>query len=414
MARLRTCKGLSVLVALALVLALGALALVLAPAMVVNAATIQVTNNNDGGPGSLRQAIADAIAGEDITFADNVTGTITLTTGQLSISKNLTITGPDADILTISGNNASRVFYVGVGATVTISGLTIANGYTDGSGGGICNNDGTVALNNCTMSGNNAYWNGGGIYNNGTVVLNNCTVSDNTAYIGDGGGISNDGGTATLTNCTISGNAAGWGGGGGIYNANGTVTLNNSTVSDNTAGGGGGIYNVGGTVKVKNTIVAGNNAAVGPDCFGTLTSYGCNLVEDTSDCTISGDETCNIYGEDPLLGPLQDNSGPTFTHALLEGSPEIDAVCTDCGCTTIDGQQVTTDQRGEPRPADGDDDGTALCDIGAYELQLPPTQPAPPAVPTVNHWGIAAMIALFAGLLVWTVRRRRATSRVSG
>jgi len=164
---------------------------------------------------------------------------------------------------------------------------------------------------------------------------------------------------------------------------------------------------VAGTVKVKNSIIAGNNASSGPDFDGILTSYGCNLVEDTSDCTITGDETCNIYGEDPLLGPLQDNRGPTFTHALLEGSPAIDGVCTGCGCTTIDGQEVTTDQRGEPRPVDGDGDGTALCDMGAYELQ---PAPGPPGVPTLTHWGIVAMITLFAGLLVWTVRRRRLAS----
>jgi len=123
-------------------------------------------------------------------------------------------------------------------------------------------------------------------------------------------------------------------------------------VNGNYAYDGGGISNRN-LLKVKNTIIAGNTAGTGPDCYGTLTSYGCNLIEDISDCTITGDETCNIYGEDPLLGPLQDNGGLTFTHALLEGSPAIDAVCTDCGCTTIDGAPVTSDQRGEPRPADG-------------------------------------------------------------
>jgi hypothetical protein len=546
-------------------------ALALAPAMVVNAADIEVINNNDSGPGSLRQAIIDVGTGDEITFADNVTGTIILTTGQLSISKNLTITGPGAELLTISGNNASRVFHIASGATVTISGLTIANGnaahgggifneegvvtlnnctirgnHADNVGGGIFNSDGTVTLNNCTVRGNHAdNYGGGGIFNDdalivngstisgndayegggifnfgvlgvGTATLNNCTVSNNTAVYGngggilngqdsaatlnnctisgndayegggicnvgnvtlntctvsgndafEGGGISNSGalgvGTATLNNCTISGNDAVGGGifneedgavtlnnctvsgntaeaGGGIFNEDGTVTLNNCTISGNDAGDGGGIlnedgnvtlnnctisgndayrgggiFNFDGTANVKNTIIAGNNASSASDFDGTLTSYGCNLVEDTSGCTITHNETCNIYGEDPLLDPLQDNGGPTFTHALLEGSPAIDGVCADCGCTTIDGALVTTDQRGEPRAADGDGDGTTLCDIGAYEVQPPsspsPPPPAPPGVPTVNQWGIVAMITLLAGLLVWRMRRKRLAS----
>ena len=162
---------------------LAVVALALAPAMVANAADIQVTNNNDSGAGSLRLAIADVGIGEEITFADNVTGTITLTTGQLSISKNLTITGPGADILTISGNNASRVFNIGSGVTVTISGLTIANGYAAISGAGINNNGGTLTINNCTITNNDANDWGGGIRNEGTLTLNNSTVSDNTARI---------------------------------------------------------------------------------------------------------------------------------------------------------------------------------------------------------------------------------------
>jgi len=251
---------------------LAVLALLLAPAMVTHAAIIQVTTTNDTGAGSLRQAIADAGSGDEITFADTVTGTITLTSGELSINKNLTITGPGAHVLTISGSNASRVFSISHGVEVTISGLTIAN---------------------CDIPF------AGGIFSNGLL-------------------------------------------------------------------------------KVKNTIIAGNSAQTAPDCGGTLTSYGCNLIEDTSGCTITGNETGNIYGEDPLLGPLQDNGGPTFTDALLEGSPAIDGVSTECGCTTIDGAPVTSDQRGEPRPADGDGDGTALCDIGAYELQPLPSPNSPP------------------------------------
>ena len=167
---------------------LAVLALVLAPAMVANAAAIEVTNNDDSGPGSLRQAIADANPGDEITFAGTVTGTITLTSSQLVINKNLTITGPGADVLTISGNNASRVFNISSGADVTISGLTIANGYSGGNGGGIYN-EGTLTLNNSTVSGNYASY-GGGIYNEGTLIINNSTVSGGN-YASYGGGICN-------------------------------------------------------------------------------------------------------------------------------------------------------------------------------------------------------------------------------
>ena len=112
--------------------------------------------------------------------------------------------------------------------------------------------------------------------------------------------------------------------GGGIANSS-TMTLTNSTVTSNSAVRGGGIYNPG-AGDLNNTIIAANNAtSADPDCSGTLTSKGHNLVQDTSGCTITGDLTGNITGQDPLLGPLQNNGGPTLTHALLPGSPAIDA-----------------------------------------------------------------------------------------
>ena len=178
---------------------------------------------------------------------------------------------------------------------------------------------------------------------------------------GSGGGIYN-GLVLSLTNSTISGSSTGDGGIGGSYPSVG---------DDGDGGSGGGIYNDDGLVEFKGTIIAGNTAAAsGPDCYGSFTSFGCNLVQYITGCTIEGDTTGNMTGKDPKLEPLADNGGSTETHALQTGSPAIDAVI-DCECTTVEGGPVNKDQREEPRPMDGDDNGSYLCDIGAYEALGP-------------------------------------------
>lgn len=146
-----------------LTFAFAVIVLLIAPGA-ARAATLSVTNTNDGGAGSLRQAIADAAPGDTITFAPDVRGTITLTSGQLQISKSLTISGPGANVLSVSGNNASRVFLIDNRSTVGISGLTISNGNVNSGGGGIL-----VAVFS-------------------TLTLNDCTVSNNTASVGGRGG----------------------------------------------------------------------------------------------------------------------------------------------------------------------------------------------------------------------------------
>jgi hypothetical protein len=200
-----------------------------------------VTNLLDSGPGSLRQAILDTPAGGTVDFQPGLSGTITLTTGELAINKDLTISGPGASVIMVSGNHASRVFDIAATFTMSLSGLTIADGSVSGQafGGGI-SNSGTLTVTNCALNGNtSATLEGGGIYNAGTLTVSGSTFSGN---FGAGGGIFN-GGQLTVTDSVLSGNSTGtFSLGGGIYNA-GTLPVSGSTLSGNSAGSGGGIFN---------------------------------------------------------------------------------------------------------------------------------------------------------------------------
>jgi hypothetical protein len=257
----------------------------------------------------------------------------------------------------------------------------------DGDGGGICNR-GTARLWSCSVS-NCRGWSGGGIDSgahlaitnstivhnaanamggglivSGTAWLDGCTIAENLVNV-TSGGIFNDGGELRMLNCTVSGNSARIGGGigqgGTIYsseNTNSTTYANYCTIASNTSSPyydereGGGVWNGAGVFYCQNSIIAGNATN---DFLGVLISQGYNLIQNTNDCTITNDQTGNIYGTDPLLGPLQDNGGPTWTHALLPGSPAIDAG------SSVD--TLTVDQRGIHRPQ-----GLAP-DIGAFEFQ---------------------------------------------
>ncbi|HEY5640454.1 MAG TPA: CSLREA domain-containing protein, partial [Dehalococcoidia bacterium] len=272
----------------------------------------------------------------------------------------------------ITGNSGrfGGGFSHGNGATAIINDSTISgNSATDG--GGVENDQGTtITINRTTISGNTATDEGGGVYvsQSGIVAINHSTISGNDAVFG--GGIQQAGSeTVTVTNSTISGNMASEHSGGVNSFGTGTVLVQNSTISDNTAdsdangsGDGGGIGVGSGTVQVENTIIAGNHDPTSdPDCFGTITSLGYNLIQVVSaGCTLAGNITGNVVGQDPLLGALADNGGTTNTHALQGGSPAIDAASPDC-------PPPSDDQRGVSRPRDGDGDLTALCDIGAYE-----------------------------------------------
>jgi hypothetical protein len=241
--------------------------------------TLTVTNNLDSGKGSLRADISKAHNGDTIVFASSLAGqTINLTSGELLIKANLTISGLGADKLTISAGNSSRVFEVAARYQVALSGLTIANGNGNGSEfGGAIYNTGTLTVSGCTLSGNRAVW-GGAIMNqeSSTLTVSGCTFSGNQA--GGGGGIFTYG-NATISNSTFSGNSSDPGHGGAIE-CSFPITLNVSgcTLTDNNDGTGAAIYVLEGTVTISNTTFSGNgygqNYIVGPWIDGGGNTFG--------------------------------------------------------------------------------------------------------------------------------------------
>lgn len=285
-----------------------------------DATTIIVTNTNDNGPGSLRQALVDAHDGDTID-ATGISGVVTLSSGELLVDKSVTINGAGADVLAVDGNAISRVFQIGSGATVTISGLTIRNAQA-GMGGGILTGDGvSLTIINSTLDENTAGL-GGGTFNAGSLAIINSTVSGNTASEG-GGTYNSGGGTLTITNSTFSGNSASETGG-GVFNI-GTLQIANSTLSDNSSVFlAGGVLNFA-NLQIGDTILkrgdSGENIYSNGD--GIVISLGYNLSSDEGGAILTGPG--DQINTDPMLGPLQDNGGPTFTHALLPGSPAIDA-----------------------------------------------------------------------------------------
>jgi hypothetical protein len=253
------------------------------------------------------------------------------------------------------------------------------------NGGGISNeysisNDAILNVTNTTIGGNNSNYAGGIRNSRGTITMYNSVVNGNTAC-SFGGGMDNLAGVVSLINSTISGNVVSCGGdGGGIVNFD-TLTLTNVTICSNSANNGGGIWNNGGITTLKNTIVANS---IGGNCFGTISSEGHNL---SSDITCGFAATGDMNNTDPLLGPLADNGGPTQTHALLLGSPAIDAA--------DPASFPPTDQRGVSRPQ-----GIGP-DIGAYEFMSSVT------VPTMTEWGMIIFM-VFAGLVsIYYLRRQR-------
>jgi len=417
------------------------------------ATTITVTNTNDSGPGSLRQALVDANDGDTIQFDLALNGqTILLTSGELVVSDSITISGPGPSLLAVSRNSQSsnfRILHIQPNHTVAISGLTISNGnLINVSGAGIFNDQSTVTISNCVISGNAVYsppttqaggggicnngvlslinstvtansvtstfaYGGGGIFNNGNLTINQCSITNNTGQRYGGGIAGGIAGSAVIQNSTISGNFTGgydhFDGDGAGLSGNGFI-IQNSTISNNSAiggsfgGYGGAIY--GGGI-ITNCTISGNttnhqaggiyaNSPVelthtilnsGENIVNngtTVTSHGYNISSDNGGgfLTAPGDQ----INTDPLLGPLQNNGGPTFTHELLKGSPGIDT-----------GDPKFTpppyyDQRGPGYSRVRND----RIDVGSFEVQAgsgaTPT-PTSTATPTPTPTGSATATA---------------------
>ena len=282
------------------------------------APSVVVTNTADNGPGSLRNAIATVpsggtigfsktAAGGAVNFYDGLPHTITLTSGVLTLDKSLAIAGPNPNLLTISGNQASRVFLVNSGVSVTIDNLKVANGAVASPshdfGGGILN-AGTLTISNCVITkcsiagpsaGSSAFVliEGGGISNSGTLSIVDSSVIENAVSGGSinrGGGIGNRSGSMTINGSTIANNSVTAPGGssasgGGISNETGTVTITGSLIADNTCAGtpgaappsggaGGAILNIG-ALTITDTMISGNTVTTaGSAAGGGISSSG--------------------------------------------------------------------------------------------------------------------------------------------
>jgi hypothetical protein len=267
--------------------------LAVGPLPAAHAATVTVTNTNDDGSGSLREAIASAAPGDTIAFSLTYPATITLTSGELTIAKDLTIAGPGADQLAISGNDSSRVFHISSGE-VTLNDLKVTQGtassYISGGGiyivnsgtkvtltqvsvvdnsaddgGGIYLESGSLAVEGGQVVSNTATTSGGGIYiNYGKAVLDSGEIRGNTAN--SGGGVYVGESTVTLSGTEVHGNTStgSWpGGGGGIYIDTGSAEINTGEVTSNTALYGGGIHIYDGSATLSAGEIRGNTASIG-------------------------------------------------------------------------------------------------------------------------------------------------------
>ena len=278
--------------------------------------------------------------------------------GGIFTSGNLVI--QNSEVVSNTAQGAGGGIYLWSNGVVTMTNSLIA--WNNGSIGGGIFNIGNMNAENSTLQANHAALFGGGLSNSGAGVVNlsGVTVYQNQTD-GYGAGLLNELGTMNLVNVTVSGNLGNDYVGVANVHETAQMTLLNSTIAENivtsTGTRYGGVANLYGTISLKNTLVASNDSR---QCLssGTWTSLGNNLSGDTY-CAFT--QPGDLQNTHPDLAPLADFGGATWTHALLPGSPAIDAG-TNTGCPLVD-------QRGVARPFDGDNDSTATCDIGAVEAQ---------------------------------------------
>jgi len=371
-------------------------------AMAAHAATVTVTNTNDSGAGSLRQALTIVNDGDTINFA--VSGTITLTSGGLPINKNITISGPGPDQLSVDGSQALLVFGIFPQKAAGMSGLTVRNGQI-----GIWNEQGTLAVNNCTVTGNSEV----GVYTDGTLNIGNCvitlnsfglsndhaavTISNCVITANSNGGIYNNGshgpaqlfersinhrdvknmdtdcffgaclsvessiisdnsgtavyntGSVVILNSTLSGNSAGQGdSGGGIKtgdfkNPGGSATIINSTISGNSASEGGGISNCYGLVSVENSTISGNSAKY--DGGGISNCGGVELANST----FSGNSAPAGFG-----GGIFNGGAVEIRNTIFNAGALGENIFNNGGMVTSHGYNISSDDGGGVLNGPGD------------------------------------------------------------
>jgi hypothetical protein len=376
------------------------------------ALTFPVTNLDDSGPGSLRQAILDANANagaDDITFS--VTGTITLTTGELLVTETLTIAGPGARQLTIDANINSRHFHVQNNTTnLALSGLTLTNGLVNDNGGSILNNGGNLTLSFMRIVDNQAGGEGGAIYDPfqpdvGGNSVNFLTISNSELSInraGKAAGIFHSGFELRIDNSTIHNNIAG-DSTGGIHEQFGFATIRNSTISGNNAQVSvGGFLSQDSTVTFESVLFADNVDPTGANDInriggGTVGATNSLFEEDITiaPAVLNGANANNLIAVESQVGlVVTNNGGPTNSLRPPSTSPAVGA--------GSNSQAYAFDQRGPGFPRDA---GGAV-DIGAIQSFIAPVVVGPSVpVPALAPAALGALSLLVA--LLGMRRRRR-------
>src|SRR3954469_22171013 len=415
--------------------ALLATAVLLAAAMgsTAVAGTITVTSTADSGAGSLRAALGSAGNNKTINFAVNLPAVITLTTGELVVSNNVTISGPGAANLTISGGNAGRVFHAGPSNTATISGLTIADGLVSagGVGAAVYLENANLTLLNCVIQNNHATGgstaHGAGIYaTQSQLSVNGCTIGSNIAS-GNGGGLYTISFTAAIDRSTLTGNSGL--NGGGLFSTAGTTNVTGCLVSTNVATHGWGLANVG-ALTISNCTFSGNTVS-GASATGSQI-YNSRQLSSTSSTIVNSTLLSNNIAVNYAGGAVYNENGGSVTlgssiiqtsvqeHSFVNaGAGSVSSMGynlsydTGNGFLTGPGDQISTDplldvgtgprdnggptftiplqanspaidkgkafgggtdQRGEPRPFNDPAVANAVngdgSDIGAYEADL--------------------------------------------